>query len=177
MTATTQNHNFMKTYIKLIITAALLLGGVTVAQADHHHKTNKVAHAKAKPAPQKADPREARKRYATAAKKIKEAVKAGKLTEAQAKEKYTALRKRMAGHTNSRTAGRRTDILKKFDKNKDGKLDDKEKAAARKATTEWRKKAAAKRPSAEGRKKGRRSGSDKGRRSRSEGGDRRKRPA
>ena len=82
----------------------------------------------------------------------------------------------MAGHTNSRTAGRRADILKKFDKNKDGKLDDKEKAAARKATAEWRKKAAAKRPSAEGRKKGRRSGSDKGRRSRPEGGDRRKRP-
>jgi len=166
----------MKTYIKLIITAALLLGGVTVAQADHPHKTNKVAQAKAKPAPKKADPREARKRYVAAAKKIKEAVKAGKLTEAQAKERYTALRKRMAADANSRTAGRRADILKKFDKNKDGKLDDKEKAAARKAAAEWRKKAATKHPSAEGRKKSRRSGSDKGRRSRSEWGDRRKRP-
>lgn len=165
----------MKTYIKLIIVTALLLGGTTVAQADHHHKTNKVAQAKAKPTPKKADPKEARKRYAAAAKKIKEAVKAGKLTEAQAKERYTALRKRMAGHTNSRTAGR-ADILKKFDKNKDGKLDDKEKAAARKATAEWRKKAAAKRPSAEGRKRGRRTGSDKGGRSRSGGRGRDKRP-
>ena len=166
----------MKIYIKLIVVAALLLGGVTVAQADHHHKTNKVAQAKGKPAPKKADPREARKKYAAAVKKIREAVKAGKLTEAQAKEKYAALRKRMAGHTNSRTAGRRADILKKFDKNKDGKLDDKEKSAARKATTEWRKKAAAKRPSAEARKKGSGPGSDKGRRSRSGGRERHKRP-
>ena len=166
----------MKIYIKLIVVAALLLGGVTVAQADHHHKTNKVAQAKGKPAPKKADPREARKKYAAAVKKIREAVKAGKLTEAQAKEKYAALRKRMAGHTNSRTAGRRADILKKFDKNKDGKLDDKEKSAARKATTEWRKKAAAKRPSAEARKKGSGPGSDKGRRSRSGGREHHKRP-
>ena len=176
MTETTQNHNFMKTYIKLSIGAALLLGGASVAQADHHHKTNKVTEAKGKPAPKKADPREARKKYAAAVKKIREAVKAGKLTEAQAKEKYTALRKKMAGHTNSRTAGRRADIVKRFDKNKDGKLDDKEKAAARKATSEWRKKAAAKRPSAEDRKRGRRAGSDKGKRSRSGGRGRDKRP-
>ena len=177
MTETIPSHNFMIKYIKLIIVAALLLGGASVAQADHHHKTKKVAEAKGKPAPKKADPREARKKYAAAVKKIREAVKAGKLTEAQAKEKYTALRKKMAGHTNSRTAGRRADILKRFDKNKDGKLDDKEKVAARKATAEWRKKAAAKRPSAEGRKRGRRSGSDKGRRSRSGGKERPKRPA
>ena len=163
-------------YIKYIIVVALLLGGARVAQADHHHKTNKVTEAKSKPTPNKADPREARKKYAAAVKKIREAVKAGKLTETQAKEKYTALRKKMAGHTNSRTAGRRADILKRFDKNKDGKLDDKEKSAVRKAMTGWRKKATVERPSAEGRKKGRRSGSDKGRRSRSGGGDRRQRP-
>ena len=132
----------MKNYIKLITATALLLGGVTVVQSDQTAKTNKVVKAKGKPTAKKPDPREARKSYAVAVKKIREAVKAGKLTETEAKEKYTALRKRMAGHTNSRTSGRREDILKRFYKNKDGKLDDKEKAAARKAMSEWRKKSA-----------------------------------
>ena len=134
----------MKNYIKFTIVAAFLLSGANVIQADHHHKTKKAAEAKGKPTTKKADPREARKKYAEAAKKIREAVKAGKLTEAEAKEKYTALRKKIAGHTNSRTSGRRADALKRFDKNKDGKLDDKEKAEARKAMSEWRKKSAAK---------------------------------
>ena len=134
----------MKNYIKLIAIGALLLGGTTIVQSDQTSKTNKRAEAKGKPTPKKADPREARKRYAAAVKKIREAQKAGKLTEAEAKEKYTALRKRMEGYTNSRTSGRRADILKKFDKNKDGKLDDKERAEAQKAMSEWRKKSSAK---------------------------------
>ncbi len=87
----------MKTYIKLIITAALLLGGVSIAQADHHgghSKTNRVDKVKVKPAPKKANPAEVRKkRHALAAKKIKDGVKAGKITEKQAKEKLAALRK------------------------------------------------------------------------------------
>ena len=46
----------MKKYITFIITAALLLGA-SVVQADHHHKTNKVATAKAKkPAAKKSIP-------------------------------------------------------------------------------------------------------------------------
>ena len=134
----------MKNYIKLVTMATLLLGYVNPVQADHHHKTKKTSEAKGKPAEKKADPREARKRYAAAVKKIREAQKAGKLTDAEAKEKYSALRKRMAGHTNSRTSIRRADILKKFDKNKDGKLDDKERAEAQKAMSEWRKKSATK---------------------------------
>ena len=110
-----------------------------MAQADHH-KTKRAAEAKVKLTTKKADPRQSRKKYAAAVEKIREAVKSGKITEAEAKEKYTALRKRMSGHTNSRTSGRRADILKRFDKNKDGKLDDKEKGEARKNMSEWRKK-------------------------------------
>mgnify|MGYP001161480543 CR=1 FL=1 len=147
----------MNKYITSIIIAVLLVGSTNVAQADHHgdhSKTNKVSKAKAKPTPKKAKPTDARtkarKAYVEAAKKIKEAVEAGKLTEEQAKEKYAALRKRMA------TRSSRADILKRFDKNKDGKLDDKEKAAARKAMSE-RKKSSGKR----GPKRGERGGNKK----------------
>jgi hypothetical protein len=163
----------MKTYIKLIIVAALLLGGASVAQADHHgghSKTNRVDKAKLKPAPKKANPAEARKkRYALAAKKIKDGVKAGKLTEKQAKEKLGALKKRAEGSSRRPS---REDFVKKFDKNKDGKLDEKERVEARKGMAEWRKKAAAKstpkkgEKKAESRKKGRKPGSDRRRSSR-----------
>lgn len=150
----------MKNYIRLITVTALLLGGATIVQSDQTAKTNKVE--KSKPTPKKADPREVRKKYAAAVKKIREAQKAGKLTEAEAKEKYTALRKKMAGHTNSRTSGRRADILKRFDKNKDGKLDDKEKAEAQKAMSEWRKKSSSKgKPNARRDNKGLRREGDK----------------
>ena len=150
----------MKNYIKLIAIGALLLGGTTIVQSDQTTKTNKAS--KAKTAQKKTDPREARKRYAAAVKKIREAQKAGKLTEAEAKEKYAALRKRMAGHTNSRTSGRRADILKRFDKNNDGKLDDKERAEAQKAMSEWRKKSSAKgKPNARRGDKGPRRDGDK----------------
>jgi len=137
-TETTQNHNFMNKYIKLIIVAALLLGGVSIAQADHHgghSKTNRVDKVKVKPAPKKANPAEVRKkRHALAAKKIKDGVKAGKITEKQAKEKLAALRKSyVSGAKGSSRRPSREDLVKKFDKNKDGKLDEKERAAARKA--------------------------------------------
>ena len=126
----------MKQYVQIIIAAALLLG-TTAVQADHHNKTNKVAApkkaSKAKPTPKKPNPTEARKKYAEAVKKIIEAVKAGKLTEKQAKEKYAALRKKMAPQ---RARASKAGILKRFDKNKDGKLCDNEKAAMRKAMAE-----------------------------------------
>ena len=123
----------MNKYITLIIVAALTLS-VSSAQADGQSKTNKVSRAKANvsaearkkaAAAKKPNPAEARKKYAAAVKKIREAVKAGKLTEKQAKEKYAALRKKMAPN--------REGFLKRFDKNKDGKLDEKERASARKA--------------------------------------------
>ena len=142
----------MKKYITFIITAALLLG-TSVVQADHHHKTNKVATAKAKkPGAKKVNPNDARKRYAAAAKKIRDAVKAGKLTPKEAKEKQTALRKRM--------------VLQRFDKNKDGKLCEKEQAAMKKALAERKNKDA---------KRGSKPRRERGERPR-RGGDKRKRP-
>jgi hypothetical protein len=163
----TPENNFMTKYIKSVIVAALLLGGASIAQADHHgghSKTNRVDKTKAKPAAKRAAPSEAKKRYAAAAKKIKEGVKAGKLTEKQAKEKLGALKKRARGPSRRPS---REDLVKKFDKNKDGKLDDKERAAARKGMAERRKKASAERTPKEGekkaesRKRGRRPGSDR----------------
>ena len=170
----------MTKYIKTVIIAALVLGATDAAQADSH-KTNKVAEAKGKPSPKKATPTEARKRYAAAAKKIKEGVKAGKLTEKQAKEKLGALRKRAWGDRSKSRRPSREDFVKKFDKNKDGKLDEKERVEARKGMAEWRKKAAAKRTPKEGekkaesRKRGRKPGSDRSRGSRR--GGRGKKPA
>lgn len=112
-------------YITFIIAAVFMLGG-SVAEADHHSKTNKVAEAKKRPAPKKAKASaDARKKYAASVKKIREAVKAGKLNEAEAKKKYAALRSKMAPN--------RQGLLKRFDKNKDGKLCDNEKAAMKKA--------------------------------------------
>ena len=66
----------MKKYITFIIAAVFVLGA-NPARADHHSKTNKVAQAKSKTTPNKASA-EARKKYAAAVKKIREAVKAGK---------------------------------------------------------------------------------------------------
>lgn len=119
----TLENKFMKKYITFIIAAVFVLGA-NPALADHHSKTNKVAQAKSKTAPNKASA-EARKKYAAAVKKIREAVKAGKLSEAEAKKKYAALRSKMAPN--------REALLKRFDKNKDGKLCDNEKAAMKKA--------------------------------------------
>ena len=154
----------MKKYIKLItvtsIALALLTSGVSV-QAHDHSKTNKVDKASVKSTPKKtngvdwrAKGAEDRKKYAETLKKIREAVKSGKLTEKQAKEKYSELRKNMGSgliYGERVPRSRRTDILKKFDKNKDGKLDDKEKAEARKAISKR-----SKRPEREDKKRSRR---------------------
>ena len=76
-----------------------------------------------------------RERYAAAAMKIKEAVKAGKITEAQGKDRLAAFRKRMGeGRGDSGRSGQtREELMKRYDKNKDGKLDEDERAALRKA--------------------------------------------
>ena len=130
MTETSPENKFMKKYITFIIAAVFVLGA-NPAQADHHSKTNKVAQAKSKTTPNKASA-EARKKYAAAVKKIREAVKAGKLSEAEAKKKYAALRSKMVPN--------RQALLKRFDKNKDGKLCDNEKAAMKKAMEARKKK-------------------------------------
>ena len=123
MTETSPENKFMKKYITFIIAAVFVLGA-NQARADHHSKTNKVAQAQSKTTPNKASA-EARKKYAAAVKKIREAVKAGKLNEAEAKKKYAALRSKMVPN--------RQVLLKRFDKNKDCKLCDNEKAAMKKA--------------------------------------------
>jgi hypothetical protein len=76
-----------------------------------------------------------RERYATAAMKIKEAVALGKITEAQGKDRLAAFRKRLGeGRGDSGRSGQtREELMKRYDKNKDGKLDEDERAALRKA--------------------------------------------
>ena len=79
-----------------------------------------------------------RERYAAAALKIKEAVKAGKITEAQGKDRLAAFRKRLGeGRGDSGRSGQtREELMKRYDKNKDGKLDEGERAALRKAMSD-----------------------------------------
>ena len=84
-----------------------------------------------------------RERYQIAAKKIQEDLKAGKITEAQARERQQALRKRLAqsagrggDRDTDRSRSSRENQMKEFDKNKDGKLDEAERNALRKAMSE-----------------------------------------
>ena len=79
-----------------------------------------------------------RHRYAVAAKRIKEAVKAGKITEVQGKERLAAYRKQLGeGRGDSgRSRQTREELMKRLDKNKDGKLDEDERAALRKAMSD-----------------------------------------
>jgi Ca2+-binding EF-hand superfamily protein len=82
-----------------------------------------------------------RARYDAFVKNIREQVKAGKVTEEQARERIGQLRQRMAqasggGSQNERSRGARERLMKEFDKNKDGKLDEKERAALRKSMSE-----------------------------------------
>ena len=79
-----------------------------------------------------------REGYAAAAKRIKEAVKAGKITEAQGKERLAAYRKRIGeGRGDSgRSRQTREELMKRYDKNKDGKLDEDERAALRRAMSD-----------------------------------------
>jgi hypothetical protein len=84
-----------------------------------------------------------RARYEIASKKIQADLKAGKITEAQARERQQALRKRLAQSSgrgvdrdSDRSGSSREGLMKEFDKNKDGKLDEAERNALRKAMTE-----------------------------------------
>jgi len=79
-----------------------------------------------------------RERYAAAAMKIKEAIKAGKITEAQGKDRLAAFRKRLGeGRGDSgRSRQTREELMKRYDKNKDGKLDEDERAALRRAMSD-----------------------------------------
>ena len=84
-----------------------------------------------------------RARYEIASKKIQADLKSGKITEAQARERQQALRKRLAQSSarggdrdSDRSGSSREGLMKEFDKNKDGKLDEAERNALRKAMTE-----------------------------------------
>lgn len=84
-----------------------------------------------------------RERYQIAAKKIQEDLKAGKITDEQARERQQALRKRLAqsagrggDRDTDRSRSSRESLMKEFDKNKDGKLDEAERNALRKAMSE-----------------------------------------
>mgnify|MGYP001190866402 CR=1 FL=1 len=84
-----------------------------------------------------------RERYQIAAKNIQEDLKAGKITETQARERQQALRKRLAqsagrggDRDTDRSRSSRESLMKEFDKNKDGKLDEAERNALRKAMSE-----------------------------------------
>ena len=114
-----------------------------------------------------------RRRLEAAGREIREAVKADKITEEQGRERMAALRKRVSqsqsrsGTTRDSDSSRRggTDyrarLMKEYDKNGDGKLDEKEREAARKALSSRRSQG--------------RGGSERGERSRT--GERRERGA
>ena len=114
-----------------------------------------------------------RRRLEAAGREIREAVKADKITEEQGRERMAALRKRVSqsqsrsGTTRDSDSSRRggTDyrarLMKEYDKNGDGKLDEAEREAARKALSSRRNQS--------------RGGSERGERSRS--GERRERGA
>ena len=88
-----------------------------------------------------------RQRIETATKQIRAAVKAGEITEEQGKERMAALRKRISqsqsrsgnsransdNDRSSRGGDYRARLMKEYDKNGDGKLDEAEREAARKA--------------------------------------------
>ena len=126
-----------------------------------------------------------RARYEIASKKIQADLKAGKITEAQARERQQALRKRLAQSSgrggdrdSDRSGSSREGLMKEFDKNKDGKLDEAERNALRKAMTErFRSRGGERsergRRGAEGAERGRRGGesAERGGESRRRGGE------
>ncbi|MED5382307.1 MAG: hypothetical protein VYC47_07020, partial [Verrucomicrobiota bacterium] len=112
-----------------------------------------------------------RQRIETARKQISAAMKAGEITEEQGKERMAALKKRIS-QSQSRSGNSRANsdndrsrrgsdyrarLMKEFDKNGDGKLDEAEREAARKSFSSRRS----------------RGGSERGERSRRRGSDRR----
>jgi hypothetical protein len=149
----------MKKNIKLItgiaIVMALLISGAQV-QADHHgnhNKTNRVDVVKGKPTKTgktvdwRAKGAEDGKKYFAAMQKIRKAVKSGELTEKEARKKITELRKKNPWVSNRDRGQSRSGRAEIFDKNKDGKLDEKERAEARKAMSDRSKKPENKRKS------------------------------
>ena len=121
------------------ISAAMKAGEITEKQGKERMAALKKRISQSDRANDKARPNSGgRERYAAAAMKIKEAVKAGKITEAQGKERLAAYRKRMGeGRGDSGRSGQtREELMKRYDKNKDGKLDEDERAALRKAMSD-----------------------------------------
>jgi hypothetical protein len=121
------------------ISAAMKAGEITEKQGKERMAALKKRISQSDRANDKARPNSGgRERYAAAAMKIKEAVKAGKITEAQGKERLAAYRKRMGeGRGDSgRSRQTREELMKRYDKNKDGKLDEDERVALRKAMSD-----------------------------------------
>ena len=121
------------------ISAAMKAGEITEKQGKERMAALRKRISQSDRANDKARPNSGgRERYAAAAMKIKEAVKAGKITEAQGKERLAAYRKRMGeGRGDSgRSRQTREELMKRYDKNKDGKLDEDERAALRRAMSD-----------------------------------------
>ena len=121
------------------ISAAMKAGEITEKQGKERMAALKKRISQSDRANDKARPNSGgRERYAAAAMRIKEAVKAGKITEAQGKERLAAYRKRMGeGRGDSdRSRQTREELMKRYDKNKDGKLDEDERAALRRAMSD-----------------------------------------
>ena len=121
------------------ISAAMKAGEITEKQGKERMAALKKRISQSDRASDKARPNSGgRERYAAAAMKIKEAIKAGKITEAQGKDRLAAFRKRLGeGRGDSgRSRQTREELMKRYDKNKDGKLDEDERAALRRAMSD-----------------------------------------
>ena len=121
------------------IKEAVKAGKITEAQGKERLAAYRKRMGEGRGESDKARPNSGRREgYAVAAKRIKEAVKAGKITEAQGKERLAAYRKQLGeGRGDSgRSRQTREELMKRFDKNKDGKLDEDERAALRKAMSD-----------------------------------------
>ena len=121
------------------ISAAMKAGEITEKQGKERMAALKKRISQSDRASDKARPNSGgRERYAAAAKRIKEAVKAGKITEAQGKERLAAFRKRLGEGRgdSSRSRQTREELMKRFDKDGNGKLDEDERAALRKAMSD-----------------------------------------
>jgi len=125
------------------ISAAMKAGEITEKQGKERMAALKKRISQSDRASDKARPNSGgRERYAAAAKRIKEAVKAGKITEAQGKERLAAYRKRLGEGRgegrgdSSRSRQTREELMKRFDKDGNGKLDEDERAALRKAMSD-----------------------------------------
>ena len=121
------------------IKEAVKAGKITEAQGKERLAAYKKRMGEGRGESDKARPNSGRREgYAVAAKRIKEAVKAGKITEAQGKERLAAYRKQLGeGRGDSgRSRQTREELMKRYDKNKDGKLDEDERAALRKAMSD-----------------------------------------